>query len=186
MQMSRFNVMTGAAVLFLMACPQQTSGSDAGEVDAGLDAGVPDAGQKDLDVALVRLNSDGTLDPSFGAAGVARFALGAATGGARDTVYGFTLDGAGRLVLFGSTKASGRTDSDRFVARLTAAGQLDGTFGAGGLARLDRPGNDSPRHGLVQADGKILMAGYSGVATGVLQADGGVQSTNEIDRKSVV
>lgn len=178
--MSRFNVMTGAAVLFLMACPQQTSGSDAGEVDAGLDAGGIDAGQKDLDVVLVRLNTDGTLDPAFGTAGVARFDLGTATGSARDTVYGFTLDGAGRLVLFGSTKASGRSDTDRFVARLTTAGQLDGTFGAGGLARLDRPGNDSPRHGLVQADGKILMSGYSSVATGVPLADGGVQSTNVV------
>jgi uncharacterized delta-60 repeat protein len=146
-------------------------------VDAGVDAGAP----RDLDVVVVRLNADGTLDTSFGAEGVARVDFGAATGAARDTVYGFDRDSAGRLVLFGSTKAAGRTDVDRFVARLTATGQLDSTFATDGVFRLDVAGtSDSARHGFVQADGKIVAAGYSSIPTGVPLADGGVQSANEI------
>lgn len=182
--MSRFNVIAALSVALLMACPGPTTGTDGGDdagLDAGLDAGAVDAGQKDLDVVLVRLNGDGTVDSTFGAAGVARFDLGAATGSARDSLYGMTKDASGRLVLFGSTKASGRSDVDRFIARVTSAGALDSTFGSGGLARLDRAGsNDSPRHGLVQTDGKIVMSGYTSLPTGVPLTDGGVQSANQI------
>lgn len=178
--MRDFKVMLPFVAVLLTACPAvpgNDAGEDAGAVDAGVDAGAP----RDLDVVVVRLNGDGTLDTSFGAEGVSRVDLGAATGSARDTVYGFDRDGAGRLVLFGSTKATGRSDVDRFVARLTPTGQLDPTFATGGVFRLDVVGtNDSARHGFVQADGKIVASGYSSIPTGVALADGGVQSTNEI------
>ena len=75
-------------------------------------------------------------------------------------------------VLFGSKKANGRADVDRFVARLTNTGRLDPTFNDGGLHEHDVDGlNDNPRHGFVQADGKIVMSGYTSRPTGALLAD---------------
>jgi uncharacterized delta-60 repeat protein len=179
--MHRLSFTALVAVVSLMACPPVTTESDAGEqLDAG-SMGTVDAGPKDLDVAVVRLNPDGTLDSTFGTAGIAKLDLGAATGSARDSVYGFDFDSAGRLVLFGSTKATGRSDVDRFVARLTPTGSLDSAFASEGLFRLDVVGtNDSPRHGFVQADGKIVTSGYTPFPTGVALADGGVQTSNQI------
>lgn len=176
--------MRAALVLSLLvvfaACPPATMAPDSGqqELDAGADAGVV---TRDLDIAVVKLKRDGTLDTSFGAGGTAVLDFGAASGSARDTVYGFDVDAQGRLVLFGSTKGTGRADVDRFVARLTAAGQLDTSFGVDGLHRLDLGGtNDSARHGFVQSDGKIVASGYSALPTGVPLEDGGVQTTNHI------
>lgn len=168
------------SAVLLMACPPVASESDAGEVDSGSPV-VADAGPRDLDVKVLRLNADGTLDSSFGAAGIATLDLGTATGSARDAVYSLDVDAMGRVVLFGSTKAMGRGDVDRFVARLTPTGTLDSSFASEGLFRLDVVGtNDSPRHGFVQADGKIMSSGYSVFPTGVALSDGGIQTANQI------
>lgn len=177
----RFSVLLLAVMsLGFFACPPVTTmDPDAGEVmDAGLDAG---AVARDLDIAVVRLKTDGTLDTSFGTGGKVTLDLGAATGSARDTVFGFDVDSQGRVVLFGSTKATGRSDVDRFVARLTANGVLDTSFGVDGLQRLDLGGTtDNARHGFVQADGKILAAGYTPLPTGAMLEDGGVQTANTV------
>lgn len=181
--------------LALMGCPVDPfmdggmgGGTGGGSVGGGMGGGATGGGatgggggavQRDLDVVVVRLNTDGTLDSTYGDAGVARFDFGQATGGARDNVYGFDKDSSGRIVLFGTTKATGRSDTDRFVARLTTGGELDTTFGTGGLFRLDVGNlNDSTRHGVVQADGKILASGYAPTPTGVALSDGGTQTAN--------
>jgi uncharacterized delta-60 repeat protein len=164
--------------------PSNDAGVDAGgtETDAGSDAGT-DAGvvQRDLDVAVVKLTRAGALDTTFGTGGKAIVDFGQATGGARDTAYGFDVDAMGRVVLFGSTRSQTATDVDRYVARLTTAGALDVTFGTGGVVRLDLGGtSDAARHGAVQADGKILASGYTSLPTGATQSDGGMQSANSI------
>lgn len=171
------------AALACAAC-QTTSAGDGGQPgDGGLDGGaVSDAGVvTDLDVVLVRFNLDGTLDSTFGDGGVAVVDLGQASGAARDSVWELTRDSSDRLVVFGSTKAEGRSDVDRFVMRLSAEGRLDSTFGTQGLHRLDSSGaNDSARGGFVQADGKIVAAGYAPLPSGVALPDGGVQTVNHI------
>lgn len=188
-------LMVSLTVSMLMACPVDPGadggmgggtggGASGGGGDAGGgagggggDAGVP----PDLDVVVVRLNTDGTFDQTFGDGGVARLDFGQATGAARDNLYGFDKDSSNRIVLFGSTKADGRNDTDRFVARLTTAGALDTSFATNGVHRLD-VGNvaDNQRHGFVQADGKIVSSGYNNLPTGVVQADGGVQLANRV------
>lgn len=186
--------------MMLMGCPQEpapdggtgggnTGGGNTGgggEVGGGGGGatgggGGGDAGTtpRDLDVVVVRLNSNGTFDTTFGDAGIVRIDFGQTTGGGRDTVYGFDKDSAGRMVLFGSTKATGRSDTDRFVARLTTSGALDSSFATGGVHRLDVGNlNDNIRHGFVQADGKIVSSGYTAVPTGALLSDGGIQTAN--------
>jgi uncharacterized delta-60 repeat protein len=152
---------------------------DAGAGDAGTDAGVV---VRDLDVAVLKFKRDGTLDTSFGTGGKAVLDFGAASASARDSVYGMDVDAMGRVLLFGSTKGTGRSDVDRFVARLSPAGQLDTSFGVDGLHKLDLGlgTNESPRHGFVQGDGKIVTAGYSALRTGATLADGGLQTANSI------
>jgi uncharacterized delta-60 repeat protein len=175
-----------AAVLVGCASGTVPDGGDAGAdpADGGLvaDAGTGGDGgvvARDLDLVVVRLNSDGTLDTSFGDAGIARLDFGQATGGARDQLWSLDHDAQSRIVLFGSTKALGRPDTDRLVVRLTVNGELDSTFATNGVFRMDiANANDSTRHGFVQADGKIVSAGYMVFETGVPLADGGVQTTN--------
>ena len=137
-------------------------------------------GFADLDVVVVRFNSDGGLDSTFGDGGFTRLDLGTADRTQnRDLVWSMAKDSTDRLVLFGATKGTGtRTDSDRVVIRLTASGALDTSFAGTGQYRLDQFGlTDNARHGVVQADGKIVAAGYLTIPNGT-SADGGPLTTN--------
>jgi uncharacterized delta-60 repeat protein len=98
---------------------------------------------------LMRFNADGSADASFGSGGtlVTDFGLGApktpggpypgASVGIRDVV----IDSQNRPVLTGGyvdelLDCSRAVNSKGFVARLTEAGALDGTFGEGGIRTL--------------------------------------------------
>ncbi len=105
----------------------------------------------ETDLAVVRFNSDGSLDTGFGTAGIARVDLSAA-----DLLATLDHDAADRLVLFAGLGA------DRAVVRLTTTGALDPTFGAAGVSSFDFGGAfDNQRGGFVQPDGKIFSTGYS-------------------------
>ena len=157
--------------------PDSAPGTDAVATDTGGTTGTGDASgdappapPPDRDVAVVRLLPTGARDTTFGTNGVAIIDLAPAAGTVRDDVYGLTVDAMGRPILFASRKGEGtRTDQDRAVVRLTAAGALDTSFGTMGqhLLTIGALG-DNPRNGLVQAaDGKIVMAGYTNQPTGV-------------------
>ena len=156
-------------------------GTDAGPDVTG-DAIASDAGDAappppaDTDLALVRFTSAGMVDTTFGTNGIVRLDLGTGAGSTRDSLWGLTRDPQDRLLLFGSKKADGRMDSDRVVVRLTAAGAKDTTFAAMGVHTLDVMNlGDNPRHGFVQADGKILASGYTAQPTGA-----GAQVANKV------
>jgi uncharacterized delta-60 repeat protein len=159
---------------------------------------------RDTDVAVVRFNADGTLDASFGLEGIARVDVGegkatSETAFTGDTSWGLGSIEGDRVVVFGTTltKAGGdRTDSDFFLAGLTAAGELDSAFADGGLLIIDAAGGANPRHLTVQPDGKIAATGYTSI-DGVVQTviirvspageldtsfgDGGVAVTKVLD-----
>ena len=78
------------------------------------------AGSSAQKVALVRYRSDGSLDPSFGRNGVVTTDGGYASA--------LALQPDGRIVVAGTTAAS---PSQFLVARYTAKGALDRTFGPG-------------------------------------------------------
>jgi uncharacterized delta-60 repeat protein len=151
------------------------AGGDTARADSGGPDSAPPAA--DLDVVLVRLNADGTRDQTFGTDGIARVDFGPGAGNARDSLWGIEIDAMNRLVLFGSKKgADTRTDNDRVVARLTPAGALDATFANNGMHVLNISNlGDNARHGIVQADGKIVSSGYTPQPTGV-----GAQAANRI------
>jgi len=127
---------------------------------------------------VVRLRSDGSLDPSFGTGGVVHFndALSAAAGtGARSArVYSLVAvalqaDGkvvvTGRLSLEVGRKGKTTYQDAIFLARLHSTGVLDNSFGIGGLVVHDRTTeNDAAQIDSVgiQSDGKIVVGVIGG------------------------
>jgi len=74
---------------------------------------------------ITRVRADGSLDRSFGADGRAQVAVDA-IGISAVNRYEVIIDSAGRIVLVGSGPvASGGSDTDLFMVRFTADGQLD-------------------------------------------------------------
>jgi uncharacterized delta-60 repeat protein len=88
----------------------------------------------------------GELDPGFGIGGKVVTDLGS-----DESAIDVAAQRDGKIVVAGVT--SGRS----FVARYTAAGALDATFGSGGIAR--HPVELSASAIAIQADGKIVTAG---------------------------
>ncbi len=118
----------------------------------------PDAqGNSPTDLALARYNADGTLDSTFGNQGLV------------STDLGFTDDAANAVALAGNDIViAGRAGGDFLVARYLSDGTLDGSFGNGGVRRVDfARGADSASAIAVRPDGKILLAGEAtkGAAT---------------------
>ncbi|MPZ47921.1 MAG: hypothetical protein GEU75_01155 [Dehalococcoidia bacterium] len=125
---------------------------------------------RDTDVAVVRFDSAGKPDATFGTNGVATFNVntGRITTGTSfvgDNAWGMGGLAGDKIAVFGSTlgEGEGRTDTDFFVLGVTAAGALDSAFGDAGKVLVDgnNKSSDSPRNVLVQPDGKIVTAGYS-------------------------
>ncbi|SEL59701.1 delta-60 repeat domain-containing protein [Stigmatella aurantiaca] len=140
------------------------------------DGGTPPA-TDDTDLAVVRFNTDGTLDTRFGTNGIATVDLGAGIAISRDTLWSMDKDASNRLVLFGGRKSDpNRADLDYVVTRLTANGTPDTSFATNGIHTLNVSNlSDQARNGYVQPDGKIMAAGYLSQPTGV-----GAQAANRI------
>src|ERR1051325_637704 len=99
-------------------------------------------------VALVRYNTDGSLDTSFGTGGVVR----SSTVG--DVAYAIALQADQKIVVAGRPQA--------VVARYNTDGSLDTTFGSGGRAIRNTAPSGDMRAVAVQSDGKIVAAGDQG------------------------
>ncbi|QDV70163.1 Bifunctional hemolysin/adenylate cyclase precursor [Rosistilla carotiformis] len=112
------------------------------------------------DISLVRYNSDGTLDNSFGVAGIVSTDLGDST----DNASRIVLTADGKILLSGYSKHAG--DFDFTVLRYNSDGTLDFSFGGGlGVVTTDVQADDNYANGLImQDDGKFLVAGH--VASG--------------------
>jgi len=108
------------------------------------------------DVALVRYNSDGTLDTTFGNGG--RVITSLVSDG--DEVYGVAIQNDGNLVVAGYAD-SGSSGLHFALARYTSNGALDATFGNGGVVIDTLSTNDVAYGVAIQSDGKIVAAGYA-------------------------
>jgi|GEM_PF-1150853 len=111
-----------------------------------------DAGASDY---VMRLNADGTSDPTFNAGGT----------GASGQVLGMALQPDGKIVIGGlHTDYNGDTAANDFVMRLNADGTRDPGFNAGGVGA-----SDAVRAVALQPDGKVVIVGaftsYNGDAT---------------------
>jgi uncharacterized delta-60 repeat protein len=116
-------------------------------------AGSSDNGPND-DFALVRYNSDGSLDMTFSSDGKVTTSIGSAN----DVANAMVLQSDGKIVLSGVSYNG--SDFDFTLVRYTANGSLDTSFDTDGKVTTDFAGSHENSYALVlQADGKILAAG---------------------------
>jgi uncharacterized delta-60 repeat protein len=108
------------------------------------------------DFAVVRYNSDGTLDNNFGTGGKVTTALGSFG----DLAYSMVIQSDGKIILAGY---SDTTNSNFFgLVRYNSDGSLDATFGSGGIVTTHVGLSDDQCYSVaLQSDGKIVAAGYS-------------------------
>jgi uncharacterized delta-60 repeat protein len=108
--------------------------------------------------SIARAAAPGSLDPSFGSGGSAKTGTGT-------QLFGTAVQSDGKVVAVGQTGGS-----TLLLARFTASGALDPSFGNHGLASVPATGAPFPgsigRAVAVQSDGKIVVVGSSGPTGG--------------------
>jgi uncharacterized delta-60 repeat protein len=128
---------------------------------------------------VARYEADGDLDPTFSGDGQATFF--------EREAHSVALDASGRILVGGGARwTSGKgkkakTQTDFGLIRLLGDGSPDSTFGVGGEVLTDfGDPNDVAFEVLVQADGKIVVVGQSGlqsVALARYHASGALDTT---------
>jgi uncharacterized delta-60 repeat protein len=109
------------------------------------------------DFALARYAADGSLDPSFGPGGKVLTDFGSSHAERASAV---AIQADGKLVAVGWRNARGR-HNDFALARYTADGRLDPSFGPGGKVLTDFGTSSIASAVAIQADGKLVAAGLS-------------------------
>lgn len=119
------------------------------------------------DIALVRLNSDGSLDTGFDSDGIATLNItNENDSDSEDACIAVAQQSDGKLVAFGYAELSGgerRAPSSGyyFAARYASDGSLDTDFGTSGIAMVAEGSYCSTEAGIIQADGKLVILGYN-------------------------
>ncbi len=128
------------------------------------------------DMAMNRYNADGTRDTTFGDGGKMTTAIGSYSlvrsqpprynfiDDSYDETHALALQADGKIVAAGRTfKAAGVVTSDIALARYDANGNVDPTFGilGRGNVKANYGSNDIARAIVIQADQKIVTAGYT-------------------------
>ncbi|MCP4335309.1 MAG: hypothetical protein GY785_21875, partial [Gammaproteobacteria bacterium] len=119
-------------------------------------SGRADASASNADFALARLNSDGSLDTSFGGGdGMVTTPIS----GSHDMGIGLAVHTDGSIVVAGYLNST-----YEFAAiRYNSDGTLDTTFDGDGKVVTDvGVGNDIAFSVAIQSDGKVIVSGYSG------------------------
>jgi|GEM_PF-2011124 len=113
-----------------------------------------DIDEFDGKVTLVRLETDGSVDHTFGSLGITTTSVlnySAALAGVLDT--------SNNIIVGGFAGQSG-INAKLLLARYSSAGIIDTTFGVNGITLTNTPTNGELVRGLVlQSDGKIVAAG---------------------------
>jgi uncharacterized delta-60 repeat protein len=139
----------------------------AGNTDNALDGNVDDG-------ALIRYNSNGTIDSTFGSGGVAILTGKYVTSGGLAWIRNrsIALQPDGKIVVAGEAHYVS-VHCDGLVARYNANGILDGSFGftVGGVSVIDYNTNDTFKSVVLQSDGKVVAAGSADNGTSALTSD---------------
>jgi len=114
------------------------------------------------DFALARYDSDGVLDASFGTGGIVTTAFDFP--GNFDRVFTVIRQPDGKFVAVGSTVSN--LFANFALARFNADGTLDTSFGTGGIVTTGFGVSAEATSAVVQADGKIVAAGYANLDGG--------------------
>ncbi|MEH2110959.1 DUF4347 domain-containing protein [Nostoc sp.] len=109
------------------------------------------AGKRSNDFAVVRYNTDGSLDASFGSAGKVITNLGST-----DIAYSVTLQDDGNIIV------GGVSNNNFALVRYNSEGSLDTSFGSAGKVITDLGSTDIAYSVTLQGDSKIILAGKRG------------------------
>ncbi|HUR98153.1 MAG TPA: hypothetical protein VMZ26_08835 [Pyrinomonadaceae bacterium] len=116
--------------------------------------------------AIARLNSDGTIDNTFGTGGMVSFRFASNDGAKLESM---ALQADGRVVLLG-------TSSDKFAfARLMPSGAFDTSFNGSGKVTISTVSNKNGGSGravAIQGDGKIVGVGSRPTISGKVSTGG--------------
>ena len=113
------------------------------------------------DIAIVRYNSDGTLDNTFGTGGIVLTAIGSYS----DFGYCIAIQSDGKFFVSGYYVINGN-NHDVFVAKYNSDGTLDSSFGNNGLTLLDIAGGKDEIYSIaIQQDDKIVLGGFTRVGS---------------------
>lgn len=129
--------------------------------------------------SVARFMNNGSLDPSFGRGGVATVSFGLT-----EFLQGpVVVQPDGKVIVTGSYDF-GENGHKIVLARLMGDGTLDASFGEGGKVTVTLASSYAvPTAAAVQADGKIVVAGYLGTDAGYvfgairIKGDGSMDST---------
>jgi uncharacterized delta-60 repeat protein len=97
-------------------------------------------------IAVLRLKTDGSLDPTFGVGGKAVYPV---LSGTRTVA----IQDDGKILV------AGYLAGDMALVRLTTGGSIDQGFGVGGVVTTDFGGFDRGYDVVIQANGRIVVAG---------------------------
>src|SRR5262249_24196461 len=111
-----------------------------------------------LSFEVVRLNADGSLDTTFGSGGTVFTNFGG-----NGDPYAIARQSDGKIVVAGYHADATTGAHTLALARYTADGVLDPTFGTGGIVQTTVNGADDALDMLVQPDGRIVLAGRTTV-----------------------
>lgn len=125
-----------------------------------------------FDFAVTRLNTDGSLDTTFGTNGkkVIGFDLGGVDANGKktrdvDAATSVAIQADGKIVVGGYAQRDAFGNYDFAVVRLNTDGSMDTTFSSDGKATvafdLGGGGDDRATGVAIQADGKIVLVGYA-------------------------
>ena len=125
------------------------------------------AGRTDTDsefdnFAVIRYNSNGVLDDSFGNLGIVNLNIGNSNSQAsNDGVSSIKLQSNGKILLGGSSDATSAVEQYNFtVIRLNTDGTLDNSFGNAGKMITDMGGKEEIISLDVTTDDKIIAGGH--------------------------
>ncbi len=109
--------------------------------------------------ALMRLNTDGSYDSSFGNGGAVTASITHSTSGVGDRGTSLALHPDGRIYVAG---IAGSINYDFALARFTSAGVLDTTFAGTGSMIVDFNALEDGAEGIaLEPNGKIVLGGYA-------------------------
>lgn len=110
---------------------------------------------------LVRYDTDGSIDSSFGLEGAATRSIGVNS----NDIRSIAIQADGKIVAGGTIQEPYSSDTHFALVRFNSNGSIDSTFGANGLvATIFQSGPDiheELQKVIIKPDGKILAGGYS-------------------------
>ncbi|OGQ90208.1 MAG: hypothetical protein A2289_03765 [Deltaproteobacteria bacterium RIFOXYA12_FULL_58_15] len=113
----------------------------------------------DQDIVLIRYETNGTLDSSFGTDGRVVTDFGTDRNGNARTVL---LQSDGKIIVVGTSSLVSGTGKDFVLVRYLTNGDIDPSFGVDGMVTTDfGAGYNIADDGVLDAAGKVIAVGYT-------------------------